>query len=99
MPTLKLDADTANKLIELLSTDDAFRDLFSRDTLAALEQVGQAPTDELKAFVTECCSKVTLADKSVIAGAQDKILAMLTSGGNQTVPMLDANQEGGRTLK
>ena len=99
MPTLKLDAASANKLIELLSTDDEFRALFASDTLAALEQVGQAPTEELKAFVAECCTRVKLADKSVIAGAQDKILAMLTSGGNQTVPMLDANQAGGRTLK
>ncbi|HEY9254983.1 MAG TPA: NHLP-related RiPP peptide [Stenotrophomonas sp.] len=99
MPTLKLDVATANKLIELLAADDEFRDLFATDTLAALEQVGQTPTEELKLFVSECCSRVTLADKSVIAGAKDKILAMLTSGGNQTVPALDANQAGGRTLK
>lgn len=99
MPTLKLEAATANKLVDLLSTDDAFRELFVSDTLAALEVVGQAPTDELREFVSTCCSKVTLADKSVITGAREAILSMLTSGGNQTVPMLDANQPGGRTLK
>jgi len=99
MPTLKLDASLASKLIELLASDDAFRETFSRDPLAALAELGQAPSDELKTFVSICCSNVQLADKEKIAAAQEQIKSMLTSGASQSVPMLDANLSGGRTLK
>lgn len=99
MPTIKLEAATASKLIELLSSDDAFRELFVSDTLAALEKVGQAPTPELKAFVVECCTKVELASKETIAGAREEIMNMLTSGGNHNIPMLDANLAKNRPLK
>jgi len=99
MPTLKLEASTASKLIELLSSDDNFRELFATDTLAALGKVGQAPNKELEAFVAQCCSKVQLADKSKIAGAKAQIAGMLTSGTNYTIPMLDAGFDDTRTLK
>ncbi|MDG2523886.1 NHLP-related RiPP peptide [Stenotrophomonas sp. HITSZ_GD] len=99
MATLKLDSSIANKLIDLLSSDDAFRQLFSTDTLAALAQLGVVINDEIEAFVKDCCTKVQLAEKGNIAAAQGHIRDMLTSGASQSVPMLDANQAGGRSLK
>lgn len=99
MPTLKLEAATASKLIELLSSDDGFRELFAKDTLAALEKLGQARTPELEAFVVECCAKIELASKETIADAREEIMSMLTVGGNYSVPMLDANQPKNRPLK
>jgi len=99
MSTLKLEASTASKLIERLSSDDKFRELFSTDTLAALVELGITPDENLRTFVGTCCSKITLADKATIVGAREKIQSMLTSGADQSVPMLDANQAGGRILK
>lgn len=101
MPTLKLDTSTAAKLVDLLATDDKFRELFSTDMVAALKAVGHAPDDitELEAFVRTCCSNIKLADKETIAHSKDQISSMLTSGGNHSIPALDANQGMGRTLK
>lgn len=99
MATLQLDSSIANKLIELLSSDDAFRQLFSTDTLAALAQLGVSVDEEIEAFVKDCCNNVQLAEKGNIAAAQGHIRDMLTSGASQSVPMLDANQVGGRSLK
>ena len=86
MSKLQLDTATANRLIDLLSTDDDFRKLFASDTLAALKQAGAEP-------------KVTLADKETIAGARKEITTMLTSGVGHSVPMLDADHTGTRPLK
>jgi putative modified peptide len=99
MATLKLDSSIANKLIDLLSSDDAFRELFTQDTLAALVQLGVKPDDELAAFLKDCCTKVQLAEKGNIAASQGHIRDMLTSGASQSVPMLDANLGSGRNLK
>ncbi|KRG40458.1 hypothetical protein ARC20_01575 [Stenotrophomonas panacihumi] len=99
MSTLKLEAATANKLIELLSSNDKFRDLFSSDPLAAMVELGLQPDDGLKQFVGTCCAKITLADKETIVSAKEALQSMLTRGMDQSVPMLDANQAGGRTLK
>jgi hypothetical protein len=99
MSKLQLDTATANRLIDLLSTDDDFRKLFASDTLAALQEAGAEPTDELKEFVAKDCAKVTLADKETIAGARKEITTMLTSGVGHSVPMLDAGHAGTRPLK
>ncbi|MBO9738257.1 NHLP-related RiPP peptide [Xanthomonas axonopodis pv. begoniae] len=101
MPTLKLDPSVANNLVQRLSQDDAFRDLFVNDPVAALEQAGHTAenSDTLKQFIDECCTSIKLADKQTIAEARDEINAMLTSGTSQTVPMLEAGFGGSRTLK
>ncbi|WP_017158715.1 NHLP-related RiPP peptide [Xanthomonas phaseoli] len=91
----------ASNLIDLLSTDDAFRALFVSDTLEALRQVGHiaAPGDDIEAFVRDCACNIQLADKDVIAGAREQINTMLTSGTSHIVPQLDAGYSGDRTLK
>lgn len=101
MPTLKLEPAVANTLVQLLSQDDEFRELFTKDPVAALAQAGHTEKnpDELKNFVNECCSAVELADKQTIADAREEINAMLTSGTSQTVPMLEAGFGGTRTLR
>ncbi|MCC4603193.1 putative modified peptide [Xanthomonas campestris pv. badrii] len=101
MPTLKLEPVVANNLVQLLSHDDAFRDLFVNDPVTALAQAGHIAenSDELKQFIDECCTSIELADKQTIAAARDEINAMLTSGTSQTVPMLEAGFGGSRTLK
>ncbi|KAF1013464.1 MAG: hypothetical protein GAK31_03613 [Stenotrophomonas maltophilia] len=81
----------AQTLVHRLATDDTFRHLFTTDTAAALLLAGHVPGNpaELQQFVEECCSNISLADKSVIAQAEDQIIAMLTSGTGYSVPMLE----------
>lgn len=71
-----LDPGTAEKLLERLSTDDAFRERFSADPIAALAEVGyQVP----EGLVPSCMSTAQMASKEEIAEAQRQIKAFLTS--------------------
>lgn len=101
MPTLTLELSVARSLVQRLATDDAFRDLFVTDTEAAILEAGHVPQDpaELTQFVTDCCADITLADKDVIAQAEDQIVAMLTSGTGYSVPMLEDGHGTPRALR
>jgi|EndMetStandDraft_6_1072998.scaffolds.fasta_scaffold206983_1 putative modified peptide len=111
--TAPLDPQIADRLLDLLSTDDAFRELFSSDPQAALAQVGYRPeplksatgiapdasTAGLKT-VDGCCTVKALASKEAIVQARDAIRAMLLAGMAQTPPQLDAGpSDDRRTLK
>jgi len=103
MPTLTLEPAVAQNLVNLLATDDGFRDRFAASPEAALLEAGHVPTDPaaLTAFVELCCAGITLADKSVIANALPEIVNMLTSGTAFSVPMLENGNNGSapRTLR
>ncbi len=62
----------ADVLLDKLSTDDEFRDLFESDPGAALSELGHTPGEEVSCLVVE-----QLADKAVIAQARDEIRSML----------------------
>lgn len=99
MPTLKVEPRIAVRLIDLLSTDDGFRERFMTDTVSALRDIGHiADVAELEAFVKCCLPGVVLAEKQLIADARDVIQKMLIRGGNYSVPALDANIAAGRQL-
>ncbi|MCC5069844.1 NHLP-related RiPP peptide [Xanthomonas campestris pv. raphani] len=72
-----LQPDAAHKLLDLLATDDEFRDLFKNDPKAALIQVGH-PAEEAELLAAQLKVE-TLADKAAIAQARDDIHANLTS--------------------
>jgi len=92
MPRLQLEPVVAARLIDRLSTDDAFRNRFATDTATALHEVGHiADVAELNAFLGSCFCGVTVADKATIAGTRDEIYKMLTQGTSYSVPMRDAN--------
>jgi putative modified peptide len=93
-----LDPQVADRLLDLLSTDDAFRKLFMRDPRAALDQVGFVNTTDLPS-PTDCFWPPQLASKTQIAAARDEIRIMLTSGLAQTPPQLDANVAASRHLR
>jgi putative modified peptide len=97
-----LDPKVADKLLDLLSTDNAFRRLFKKDPQAALAQVGhpeaKAAVAALKkggaapALTTaSCCQLTSIAPKATIVRAREELKTMLTSGLAQTPPMLDAS--------
>ena len=69
----------ADRLLELLASDDQFRDLFARDPAAALIQAGhQANADDLATLKRQLKVR-QLAPKEAIAAARDEIRASLTS--------------------
>lgn len=99
-----LDPKVADKLLDLLSTDNEFRRLFKKDPQAALAKAGHP---EAKAAVAalrkgsplapsptplaaSCCQVQRIAPKTDIRKARDELKAMLLSGLGQTPPMLDA---------
>lgn len=85
-----LDPQTADRLLELLSTDDGFRELFMREPREALKQVGFVNHSDLASPHFCFLSIRQLASKREIAAARTEIRTMLTSGLGQTPPMLDA---------
>ncbi len=73
-PTSSLDANTADKLLDLLSNDDSYRELFSKDPATALASIGyKHPSDQPYPEV------VDLASKDKIAEARDTLKRHLVS--------------------
>jgi putative modified peptide len=109
--TAPLEPKIADRLLDLLSTDDGFRDLFRDDPLAALRTIGYEspvpgkmtacglmPAAELEPFAD--CKVEDLASKEIILAARTAIRAMLLRGLTQSTPQLDASlSEARRTLK
>ena len=94
-----LDPQTADRLLDLLSSDDAFRRLFKRDARKALEQVGYVESS-LLASPSWCFFGITkLASKADIREARNKIRTMLTSGLSQNPIQLDAANLGAKRRK
>lgn len=109
--TAPLDAAVADRLLDLLSTDDAYRTRFQADPRAALAEIGHAMP--APARMTACgslpvtipealvdCKVEELAPKEVIAAARAEIRAMLLRGLTQQTPKLDTGLETGvRSLR
>ncbi|MBW8807376.1 NHLP-related RiPP peptide [Lysobacter capsici] len=70
------DPAVADKLLELLSTDNDFRDLFAKDPEAAVRKAGH---DIPEGAAMACMSTVQVAPKEEIAQARALIKAFLTS--------------------
>lgn len=78
-----MEPQIADKLLELLSSDDEFRDLFVRDRVAALAQVGYP---EPANATIECTSVSGIASKEEIAAAREELQRHLTSSASLTNP-------------
>ncbi|WP_099540253.1 NHLP-related RiPP peptide [Stenotrophomonas maltophilia] len=91
MPTLTLSLPVARTLVQLFATD----------TAAAILLAGHVPSNpaDLQQFVQDCCKNICLAEKDVIAQAEEQIIAMLTSGTGYSVPMLEDGYGSPRTLR
>lgn len=74
-----LDAAVANRLLDLLSTDDAFRELFVRDARAALETAGYVNDDPTAAHPAMCLQVHALASKESIAASRSKLTSSLNA--------------------
>ena len=100
--TAPLSAEISDRLLDLLSTDDAYRALFQADPRRALEEIGYVspsparmtacgaqPVQEREALID--CKINDLASKDAIIAARSEIHCMLTRGLTQGAPRLDAS--------
>ena len=108
--TVPLSPEVADRLLDLLSTDDPFRAQFQTDPLAALRSIGyQSPAPgkmtacglasapALEPFASSCRVE-NLADKDTIRASRSEIRAMLTAGLAQTAPQLDSGLNAKRRV-
>ena len=70
---ITLEATHVNALLDRLATDDVFRELYKRDTRAALRAVG---VPEAAAM---CIATKNLASKETFVAARDALFAQLSS--------------------
>lgn len=90
----KLDPTVASRLLDLLSSDDKFRDLFKNDPMGALIEAGHVfPANQKSGGLGEvqffpglfCYLVGELASKEEIAATRDLIHSHLMSTGSHTV--------------
>lgn len=98
--TAPLEPKIVDRLLGLLANDDEFRELFQKDPVAAMEQVGYQPPVMMSARVAASTDRVSvagcigvrqLASKEQIQAAHDELKSMLLAGLSQTSPQLDAS--------
>lgn len=77
-----LPAQVVDQLLDLLSTDDNFRELFERNPEAAFERLGYPPTPGQ----LECCRPRKLADKATIESTRDEMRSAFMLGTMGQVP-------------
>lgn len=78
---MKLTDDTADRLLDKLSTDDEFRAKFQQDPRAALASIGHEPAADPNVVegAWTCCNVDALASKEDIAKARGQLRSMLVS--------------------
>ena len=76
-----LETKVANRLLDLLSTDDAFRALFVSDTKSALEVAGYIHADDRLPNPAICFWPTTgkLASKEDLSAAREKLMTVICS--------------------
>ena len=78
---MNLSAETADALLDKLSSDDDFRSLFQNNPRAALAEVGhvEAADPSIKSGAWDCCAVKQLAPKEAIKASRDALRKMLLS--------------------
>lgn len=82
--TNKFSPEVADKLLDRLSTDDDFRELFQNDPSAALKQVGHEAPEKMRGVRGSdpaMCTNLNngLASKEAIRAGRESMKAALTS--------------------
>ncbi|HYG07576.1 MAG TPA: NHLP-related RiPP peptide [Stenotrophomonas sp.] len=97
-----LSAEIADRLLDKLATDDAFRAAFRADPAAALGTLGYSrPTEEAAATLDpfSACVVQDLASKEAILAAREQLKKALMVGTSYNSPLLEAGSVATRTLK
>jgi putative modified peptide len=92
--TAPFEPAVADRLLDLLGTDDDYRALFQRDPRAALTQVGHELADGM-----DCFYEITLASKEVIVASRTEVRRMLLAGLSQETPKLDTGVRSASRLR
>ena len=87
-----LDPKVADKLLDLLSTDNEFRRLFKKDPKAALVKAG-LKEQSAAAAVAGCCQLERIAPKADVVQARAALREMLLGGLSQTPIQLDVSNK------
>lgn len=77
-----LPAQVVDQLLDLLATDDSFRELFERNPEAAFERLGYPPTPEQ----LKCCKPNKLAAKDVIGDSATEMRKLFLLGSLSFIP-------------
>lgn len=93
--TNKFSPEVADRLLDKLSTDDDFRDLFEKNPSAALRQVGYEPAAEhagVRGSDPAMCANLMngLASKEAIRDGRETMKATLTSTQQHSIFNLSA---------
>lgn len=75
-----LTPEVADRLLDLLSSDDVFRELFARDPASALIQAGYDGSRQDLALLQARLKVGAVAPKETVAASRDEIRTSLTSG-------------------
>jgi putative modified peptide len=104
--TAPIDAAIAERLLELLSSDDAFREQFQADPIAALQSIGYGSADMAVKSTSRdladpfsACSVVQLASKEQILEAKAELKATMVQGLAYNTPTFEAATLARRDLK
>lgn len=104
--TAPIDAAIAERLLELLSSDDSFREQFQTDPVAALRSIGYGSAEmALKSASGDltdpfsACSVVQLASKEQILEAKTELKATMIQGLAYNTPTFEAETLARRNLK
>ena len=97
--SVPLDPHVADRLLDLLSSDDAFRSPFMSNPREALAQVGFVNETDLESPYWCFWGISKLASKRAIAEARCEIRNLLTSELSQTAPQLDAGLTARQLLR
>ncbi len=98
----QLSAELADRLLDLLSTDDAFRERFRKNPTAQLVAIGYESSLATVATASaaippapfEFCEIGVLASKEAITRARNELKTALMNGLAYTTPQLDASVLG-----
>ena len=101
---IRLDTKVVQRLLDLLASDDGFRDLFTRSPYDALLQAGaeagQTEDAQLRLRLASMCLSVqTLASKEAIQGLRASLEAQLNAGIGMNPIQLNVQGLGNRSLK
>jgi len=96
-----LDPKVADKLLDLLSTDNEFRRLFKKDPRAALIKAGMSATKDAAALeaVAGCCQVARIAPKADVIRARKELQTMFIGGLGQNPPQLDLGVSAARRIR
>ncbi|MGH8025562.1 MAG: NHLP-related RiPP peptide [Pseudoxanthomonas sp.] len=84
----RIDPQVADRLLELLGTDDVFRQLFKNDPQQALQKVGFVESASEVSPAVCFMGIEKLASKTAILNSRAELKAMLTSGlGHQPIQL------------